>query len=68
MEDSLRYDISVLLDVGVEVVLVTAGSKGIYFGTIDVETGAPGTYMHKHKPCISYIDIEHTPMYIIFSA
>lgn len=32
---------AILLDVGVEVVLVTAGSRGIYFGTIDIETGAP---------------------------
>eukprot|EP00802_Teleaulax_amphioxeia_P006079 Tamp_06083.p2 GENE.Tamp_06083~~Tamp_06083.p2 ORF type:complete len:271 (-),score=60.36 Tamp_06083:439-1251(-) len=41
MDDTIQKDISVLLDVGVEVVLVTGGSKGIFFGTIDVETGAP---------------------------
>jgi len=39
--EDMRKNITVLLDVGVEVVLVTAGSKGIYFGTIDIETGAP---------------------------
>jgi len=41
LDAAMRSNITVLLDVGVEVVLVTAGSKGIYFGTIDVETGAP---------------------------
>jgi len=39
--ERIRKDITVLLDVGVEVVLVTAGSEGIYYGTIDIETGAP---------------------------
>jgi sugar/nucleoside kinase (ribokinase family) len=39
--ERIRRDITVLLDVGVEVVLVTAGSEGIYYGTIDIETGAP---------------------------
>ena len=40
-DEKIRQNITVLLDVGVEVVLVTAGSRGIFFGTIDIETGSP---------------------------
>ena len=60
---------------------VSSSSYDIYFGTIDMETGA-GTFLHvssssydmhktyisymdMHNPYISYMDIELTPIYII---